>query len=89
MKTFKSAVTALALLVCSAVFAAEPVNINTADAQSLAAAISGVGLKRAEAIIAYRDKNGPFRSVNELVEVKGVGEKIVEKSRDQLTTGSD
>jgi competence protein ComEA len=89
MKILRSAVTALALLACGAVFAAEPVNINTADAQSLAAAISGVGLKRAEAIIAYRDKNGPFKSVNELVEVRGVGESIVEKSRDRLTTGSD
>jgi competence protein ComEA len=89
MKILKSTVTALALLACSAVFAAEPVNINTADAESLAAAISGVGLKRAEAIIAYRDKNGPFESVSELVEVRGLGEKIVEKSRDQLTTGSD
>jgi len=89
MKTIKSTIAALALLACGAVFAAEPVNINTADAQSLAEAISGVGLKRAEAIVAYRDKNGPFKSVNELVEVKGVGESIVEKSRDQLTTGSD
>jgi competence protein ComEA len=89
MKILKSTVTALALLACGAVFAAEPVNINTADAESLAAAISGVGLKRAEAIIAYRDKNGPFESVSELVEVRGLGEKIVEKSRDQLTTGSD
>jgi len=89
MKILKSTVTALALLACGAVFAADPVNINTADAESLAAAISGVGLKRAEAIIAYRDKNGPFESVSELVEVRGLGEKIVEKSRDQLTTGSD
>ena len=89
MKTLKSTIAALALLACAAVFAAEPVNINTADAQSLAEAISGVGLKRAEAIVAYREQNGPFKSVNELVEVKGVGESIVEKSRDQLTTGSD
>lgn len=89
MKSLKSTVTAIALLACGAVFAAEPVNINTADAQSLAEAINGVGLKRAEAIVLHREQNGPFKSVNELVQVRGVGEKSVEKSRDRLTVGSD
>lgn len=89
MKSLKSTVTAIALLACGAAFAAEPVNINTADAQTLADAINGVGLQRAEAIVSYREKNGPFKSVNELVQVRGVGEKSVEKSRDRLTTGSD
>lgn len=89
MKSLKSTVTAIALLACGAVFAAEPIDINTADAQALAEAINGVGLKRAEAIVEYRKQNGPFKSVNELVEVRGVGEKSVEKSRDRLTVGND
>ncbi len=89
MKSLKSTVTAIALLACAAAFAAEPVNINTADAQSLAEAINGVGLKRAEAIVLHREQNGPFKSVNELVQVRGVGEKSVEKSRDRLTVGTD
>ena len=89
MKSLKSTITAIALLACGAVFAAEPVNINTADAQTLADAINGVGLKRAEAIVDYRNQNGPFKSVNELVQVRGVGEKSLEKSRDRLTVGND
>lgn len=89
MKLFRSTLTALALLACGAVFADEPVNINTADAQALAEAITGVGLKRAEAIISYRDQNGPFESVDDLVQVPGVGEKTVERSRERLTTGSE
>ena len=89
MNALKSTLTALTLLACGAVFAAEPVNINTADAQALADAINGVGLKRAEAIIEYRDQNGPFESVDELVQVRGVGEKSVEKSRERLTTGNE
>ena len=89
MNALKSTLTALTLLAGGAVFATEPVNINTADAQSLAEAITGVGLKRAEAIISYRDQNGPFKSVDDLVQVPGVGEKTVERSRERLTTGSE
>ena len=72
-----------------ALHAAEPVNINTADAATLASAIAGVGMKRAEAIVAYREANGPFSSVDDLVMVKGVGAKTLEQSRAGLTTGSD
>jgi competence protein ComEA len=89
MKSLKSTIAAIALLACGAVFASGPVNINSADAQALADAINGVGLKRAEAIIEYREQNGPFKSVNELVQVRGVGEKTLEKNRDQLTVGND
>ena len=89
MNALKSTLTALTLLACGAVFAAEPVNINTADAESLAEAINGVGLKRAEAIIEYRNQNGPFGSVDELIQVQGVGEKSLEKSRDRLTVGGE
>ncbi|HSS64781.1 MAG TPA: ComEA family DNA-binding protein [Gammaproteobacteria bacterium] len=89
MNALKSTLTALTLLACGAVFATEPVNINTADAQALAEAINGVGLKRAEAIVSYRNQNGPFKSVDELVQVQGVGEKTLEKSRERLTTESE
>lgn len=89
MNALKSTLTAITLLVCGAVFAAEPVDINTADAPALAEAINGVGLKRAEAIVEYRNQNGPFKSVDDLVQVQGVGAKTLEKSRERLTTGSD
>ncbi len=75
---------ALLFLCAHSTFAADPVNINSADAKTLAAAISGVGLKRAEAIIAYRTQHGPFQSVDELSRVKGVGKKTVENSRENL-----
>ncbi|AZZ91653.1 MULTISPECIES: ComEA family DNA-binding protein [unclassified Hahella] len=57
------------------------VNINTADAEALAKALNGVGLKKAEAIIEFRTTNGPFKDISELALVKGIGEKTVEKNR--------
>jgi competence protein ComEA len=50
-----------------------PVNINSADAKTLARAIDGLSLKQAEAIVAFRDAHGPFESFDELVKVDGVG----------------
>ncbi|HEY0720581.1 MAG TPA: helix-hairpin-helix domain-containing protein [Gammaproteobacteria bacterium] len=66
---------------------AAPVNINTADAAALSAGITGVGEKKAEAIIKYRKEHGPFKSVDELVNVPGIGEKTVENNRNNLTIG--
>jgi competence protein ComEA len=65
--------------------AAQPVNINTADADTLAGALRGIGLKKAEAIVAYRAANGPFKTVDELANVKGIGDKTLEQLRPQLT----
>lgn len=61
-----------------------PVNVNTADAKTLAAELQGVGLAKAQAIVAWRDKNGPFRSAEDLAKVKGVGKKLVERNRSNL-----
>jgi competence protein ComEA len=66
---------------------AEVVDINTADAQTLDKNIVGVGLKRAEAIIAFREEHGLFQSVDDLAKVKGIGPKMVEKNRANLTVG--
>ncbi|HEY7840041.1 MAG TPA: helix-hairpin-helix domain-containing protein [Gammaproteobacteria bacterium] len=49
-------------------------------------AVKGVGEKRAEAIIAFREQNGPFKSVDDLLLVKGVGQAIVDDNRDTLST---
>ncbi len=73
------------LLLAGAVHAGEPVNINTADAETLASAINGVGVKKAREIIADRQQNGPFASVDDLTRVSGIGTQTVEKSRDNLT----
>lgn len=59
---------------------AAAININTASAGEIAAALNGVGEKRAEAIVAYREQNGPFKSLADLQNVKGIGEKVVEKN---------
>ena len=79
------------LIACAALVAAgvahatEPVNINTADAETLASAINGVGIKKARDIIVYRQQNGPFATVDELTKVNGIGTHTVETSRENLT----
>ncbi len=64
----------------------QKVNINTADAWLLAA-LPGIGDTRAQAIIAYRLKNGPFRDINELLNIEGLGTVTLEKIRDLITVG--
>ena len=64
---------------------ASSVNINTADAQTLAARLNGVGLSRAEDIIEYREAYGPFATVEELTSVKGIGKATLEKNRQVIT----
>lgn len=64
---------------------AESIDINTADATALAAAMTGIGPAKAEAIVAYRKEHGPFQSLDDLALVKGIGSATVEKNRDRLT----
>jgi competence protein ComEA len=68
-------------------FAGEVVDINHADATEIAAAMKGIGLNKAQAIVAYRKEHGPFKSVDDLTMVKGVGGKTVEKNRENLRVG--
>ncbi|MDX1519394.1 MAG: ComEA family DNA-binding protein [Gammaproteobacteria bacterium] len=88
METLRKLVLLTCLLVPTWLYAADTVNINTADKTTLMEMIKGIGEKKAEAIIAYREKHGPFRSVDELAQVSGIGEATVEKNRDKLTTGN-
>src|SRR5690606_28369516 len=79
------------LLALGAVFAAsaaDKVNINTADAAQLEAGVVGIGPAKAEAIVAHRKANGPFKSADELALVKGIGLKTIERNRDLITIGS-
>lgn len=73
----------LALLLAFALptLAIAQVDINSADAKTLAESLSGVGLVRAEAIVAYRVANGPFRAIDDLAKVKGIGKKTLEANR--------
>ena len=74
-------------VVCAAACAiavAGPVNVNTADAETISAELNGVGLSRANAIVEYRKLHGPFKTVEELLNVKGIGERTLEQNRDSI-----
>lgn len=60
---------------------AATVNINTADAATLADKLNGIGMKKAQAIISFREQNGAFKSVDDLVNVPGIGQATLEKNR--------
>lgn len=66
---------------------AATIDINTADAATLDRGLKGVGAKTAAAIVDYRTKHGPFKTVDDLVKVKGVGPATVEKNRAKLSIG--
>ena len=84
MNKVRSIFVALTLLVFTSVAWANPLNINTASVDELAASISGVGPGKAAAIVAYREQHGPFGSVEDLTRVKGIGVKTIEAHRDIL-----
>ena len=73
-----------ALLATSALAGGERVNINTADAATLDRVLNGIGPAKAEAIVLYRKANGPFRSIDQLASVKGIGLSTIEKNRDRI-----
>lgn len=85
--TAKSLVLSLLLAgsaLSASAFAADKVNINTADAATIDRVLLNIGPSKAEAIVAYRKANGAFRSVEQLALVKGVGLKTIEKNRDRI-----
>ena len=83
MNTLKNIILSTVLVLPFMVCAGEAININTADKDALMS-IKGIGEKRAGAIIMYREQNGPFSSVEQLAEIKGIGEVFIEKNRDRL-----
>lgn len=76
----------IALLCAVAVNAAGagPVNVNTADAETIARELDGVGLARARAIVEWRRQNGEFASLDDLEKVKGIGSRILEMNRGNI-----
>ena len=86
MKLFHRLIAASLLLVSASLASADEatiININTADREALAQ-LNGIGEKKAEAIIAWRDKNGTFVSLDQLTEVDGVGDATIEKNREAM-----
>ena len=62
----------------------ETVNLNTASVAELSAALTGVGMKRAEAIVALREKLGGFTDINQLMQVKGIGPRMLEINKAKM-----
>ena len=79
-KFFISALSAL----FPAILAAGPVDLNSADAATIARELSGVGAARAEAIVEYRREYGNFKSADELLNVAGIGEHILDRNRQNI-----
>jgi len=84
-KNIRTLVRALVLSLLSAGAAyAGPVNLNSADAATLAQELDGIGPAKAQAIVDYRQKNGPFRSAEDLLKVDGIGDKVLEQNRGNI-----
>ncbi|QOJ31491.1 MAG: helix-hairpin-helix domain-containing protein [Gammaproteobacteria bacterium] len=73
-----------AALLVPALGLAGPVDLNSADAATLARELDGIGLARAKAIVEYREKNGKFRSADELLKVKGIGPQVLQQNKANL-----
>jgi len=81
--------TLVATLLFTPLVQAEPVNVNTADATALAKSLNGIGPAKAKAIVSYREKNGPFKSVDQLAMVDGITQKLIDKNRADIKLGAE
>jgi len=86
MKVFRT-ILAAATLALSLGAHAEAVDVNTADAATISKSLKGIGMAKAEAIVEYRSKHGPFKNADELSLVKGIGERTVEINRADIKVG--
>ena len=86
----KNIITLLIAIVFSlTAWAADPVNVNTASAEEIAESLKGVGPSKAELIVQYRESNGSFTQVDELVNVKGIGLSTIDKNRGMILLRDD
>jgi len=90
LKTMKNGLNGLALAAMMAFsgaafsYDAQEVNINTADAQSISQSLNGIGLKKAQAIVAWRTEHGNFTELSSIEQIKGIGQKTVEKNKEYI-----
>jgi competence protein ComEA len=81
-------ITFLGILGCLPVLAlAGPVDINTADAATIARELNGIGDSRARAIVEFREKNGRFASPEDVLKVSGIGPQVLKLNRENIRTG--
>jgi competence protein ComEA len=88
LKHFSTTLAAMMLL-APLLVRAEPVNINTADATALAKALNGIGPSKAKAIVSYREKNGPFKTADQLAMVEGISQKLIDQNRADIRLGAE
>lgn len=85
MKFLSKGVLVFLLALAAPMFAlAGPVNVNTADAETISTELQGVGMSKAQAIVEYRELHGPFKSFDDLTLVKGIGARTVEINRENI-----
>lgn len=78
----------LALLLAAGAHAEEAtVDVNTADAETIARVLDGVGLTKAEAIVRYREENGRFTDAYDLTQVRGIGDATVARNEERIAVG--
>lgn len=87
MKLFYAIFVSIFIAFSSLAVQADPVDINTANAMVISKTLKGIGLKKAQAIVAYREKHGKFKTVEDLAKVKGIGKKTVALNKANLTVG--
>jgi competence protein ComEA len=85
-RSLLAATMAAALLLAPPAFAAEPLDLNQATPAELAT-LDGIGPVYAQRIVDYRSEHGPFESVDQLVEIKGIGEKTLAAIKDEIAVG--
>ena len=81
---YRTVVRALIASLVPVIAWAGPVNVNTADASTLARELDGIGPAKAQAIVDYRQKNGPFKTPDDLLKVQGIGERVLEQNRGNI-----
>jgi competence protein ComEA len=80
---------ALTLAAPGLLLAATPVNINQADAATIAKSLDGIGQSRAQAIVDWRTAHGPFKKADDLHHVKGIGKATIERNRNAILLADD
>lgn len=83
-KIRRSLIGALIVSLLPAATWAGPVNVNTADATTLAKELDGVGMAKATAIVEYREQYGAFESADDLLKVKGIGRSVLDQNRGNI-----
>jgi len=84
MEMMKHALKPILLAATLTAHAGEPVDINTADAKTLASVLVGIGETKARAIVDYRDAHGRFQTIDDLALVQGIGEATVARNREKI-----